>query len=108
MRTHMVSVTALAGSLLLAPVLLGPSQAGGAPDFKNVVGATHARAVSVGMSVGGRVGGPKLRPALRVATMRPATVASPLGKGTKISPYNRQFAINGGCYGYPWERYSLE
>ena len=107
MRTHMVSVTALAGSLLLAPVLLGPSQAGGAPDFKNVVVATHARAVSAGMFAGGRVGAQaSARPASR--HYAPSDRGEPAWQGHEDQPYNRQFAINGGWYGYPWERYSLE
>ena len=41
MRTGIAAVTALAGSLLLAPLMLGPSQAGSAPDFKNAMSAIH-------------------------------------------------------------------
>ena len=39
MRTTIAAVTALAGSLLLAPLMLGPTQAGSAPDLKNAVSA---------------------------------------------------------------------
>jgi hypothetical protein len=106
MRTHMVSVTALAGSMLLGPSMLGPSQAGSAPDFKNVVGATHARAVSAGMSAGGRVGAQaSARPASR--HYAPSDRGEPAWQGHEDQPYNRQFA-HGAYYGYPWERYSLE
>jgi hypothetical protein len=70
MKTTLAAVTALAGSLLLAPFMLGPTQAGSAPDLKNGVGTTHAGAVTLirggggggghgggHMSVGGSAGG---------------------------------------------------
>jgi hypothetical protein len=41
MRTSIAAVIAIGGSLLLAPFMLGPSQAGGVPDLKNALSATH-------------------------------------------------------------------
>ena len=41
MRMTIAAVTALAGSLLLAPTMLGPAKAAGAPDLKNALSATH-------------------------------------------------------------------
>jgi len=38
----------------------------------------------------------------------PSDRGEPAWQGHEDQPYNRQFAINGGWYGYPWERYSLE
>jgi hypothetical protein len=102
MRTHIIAVTALTGSMLLGPFMLAPSQAG-RPDF---VGATHARAVSAGVSAGGGAQA-SARPAGRHYTS-PSDRGEPAWQGHEDQPYNRQFAINGGCYGYPWERYSLE
>jgi hypothetical protein len=58
MRTTIAAVTALAGSLLLAPLMLGPTQAGSAPDLKNTVSAIHDSAlVFVGHGGGGGGGG---------------------------------------------------
>ena len=45
MQTSLAAVTALAGSLLLAPLMLGPTQAGSAPDLKNAVSAIHDSAI---------------------------------------------------------------
>jgi len=45
MRTTIAAVTALAGSLLLSPLMLGPTQAGSAPDLKNAVRAIHETAI---------------------------------------------------------------
>jgi hypothetical protein len=53
MRTTIAAVTALAGSLLLAPLMLGPTQAGGAPDLKNALSATHPGAVTLVRHGGG-------------------------------------------------------
>jgi hypothetical protein len=53
MRTTIAAVTALAGSLLLAPPMLGPTQAGGAPDLKNALSATHDSAVTLVRGGGG-------------------------------------------------------
>ncbi|MGC2410745.1 MAG: hypothetical protein WA441_12305 [Methyloceanibacter sp.] len=41
MRTSIAAVIALGGSLLLAPFMLEPSQAGSVPDLKNALSATH-------------------------------------------------------------------
>jgi hypothetical protein len=57
MRTGIAAVTALAGSLLLAPLMLGPSQAGSAPDLKNAVSAIHDGAVTLVHGGGGGGGG---------------------------------------------------
>ena len=66
MRTTIAAVTALAGSLLLAPLMLGPTQAGGMTDLKNALSATHDSAVTLvhmggghggAMMGGGRMGG---------------------------------------------------
>jgi hypothetical protein len=57
MRTTIAAVTALAGSLLLAPLMLGPTQAGGAPDLKNALSATHPGAVTLVRGGGGGGGG---------------------------------------------------
>jgi hypothetical protein len=59
MRTTIAAVTALAGSLLLAPLMLGPTQAGSAPDLKNAVSAIHDSAlILVGHGGGGGGGHP--------------------------------------------------
>ena len=59
MQTSIAAVTALAGSLLLAPLMLGPTQAGSAPDLKNAVSSIHDSAIVLvhGGGGGGRVGG---------------------------------------------------
>jgi hypothetical protein len=59
MRTGIAAVTALAGSLLLAPLMLGPSQAGSAPDFKNAMSAIHDGGLTLvrGGGGGGGFGG---------------------------------------------------
>ena len=60
MRTGITAVTALAGSLLLAPLMLGSSQAGSAPDLKNAVSAIHDGALTLvhgGGGGGGHGGG---------------------------------------------------
>ena len=57
MRTTIAAVTALAGSLLLAPLMLGPTQAGGVPDLKNALGTTHDSAVTLVRGGGGAGGG---------------------------------------------------
>ena len=57
MRTTIAAVTAIAGSLLLAPLMLGPTQAGGAPDLKNALSATHPGAVTLVRGGGGGGGG---------------------------------------------------
>jgi hypothetical protein len=58
MRKSMTAVTALAGGLLLAPLMLGPTQAGSAPDLKNAVTGIHGSEVTlVGHGGGGRGGG---------------------------------------------------
>ena len=56
MRMTIAAVTALAGSLLLAPTMLGPAKAAGAPDLKNALSATHDGAVKLVRDGGG--GGP--------------------------------------------------
>jgi len=59
MRTGIAAVTALAGSLLLAPLMLGPSQAGSTPDFKNAMSAIHDGGLTLvrGGGGGGGFGG---------------------------------------------------
>jgi hypothetical protein len=58
MRTTIAAVTALAGSLLLAPLMWGPTQAGSAPDLKNAVSAIHDNPlILVGHGGGGGWGG---------------------------------------------------
>jgi len=57
MRTGIAAVTALAGSLLLAPLMLGPSQAGSAPDFKNAMSAIHDGGLTLVRGGGGGFGG---------------------------------------------------
>jgi hypothetical protein len=59
MRTSIAAVTALAGSLLLAPLMLGTSQAGSAPDFKNAMSAIHDGGLTLvrGGGGGGGFGG---------------------------------------------------
>jgi hypothetical protein len=56
MRTTTAAVTALAGSLLLAPVITGQANAG-APNLKNGVGATPSDVRLVGHGGGGGGGG---------------------------------------------------
>ena len=53
MRKRITAATALAGSLLLAPLMLGPTQAGSAPDLKNAVSAIHDSAVTLVRGGGG-------------------------------------------------------
>jgi hypothetical protein len=56
MRASMTAVTALAGSLLLAPLMLGPTQA--APDLKSALSPLNASTITlVGHGGGGGVGG---------------------------------------------------
>ena len=59
MRTGIAAVTALAGSLLLAPLMLGPSQAESTPDFKNAMSAIHDGGLTLvrGGGGGGGFGG---------------------------------------------------
>jgi hypothetical protein len=57
MQTSLAAVTAFAGSLLLAPLMLGPVQAGSAPDLKNAISATHAGTVILVRRGGGDGGG---------------------------------------------------
>ena len=57
MRTTIVEVTALAGSLLLAPLMMGPTQAQSAPDPKNAVKAVHDGAIILARGGGGGGGG---------------------------------------------------
>ena len=57
MRMTIAAVTALAGSLLLAPTMLGPAKAAGAPDLKNALSATHDGAVTLVRGGGGPMGG---------------------------------------------------
>jgi hypothetical protein len=58
MQTSLAAVTALAGSLLLAPLVLGPTQAGSVPDLKNAMSAIHAGPITrVGGGGGGGHGG---------------------------------------------------
>ena len=57
MQTSLAAVTALAGSLLLAPLMLGPTQAGSAPDLKNAVSAIHDSAIVLVHGGGGGGGG---------------------------------------------------
>jgi hypothetical protein len=47
MKTSIAALTALAGSLLLAPLMMGPTQAQSAPDLKNAVSAIHNGAVTL-------------------------------------------------------------
>jgi hypothetical protein len=56
MRTSIAAVTALAGSLLLVPLMQGPTQAG-APDLKSAVGTTHNGAITLIREGGGGGGG---------------------------------------------------
>src|SRR4026209_1484928 len=56
MRMTIAAVTALAGSLLLDPTMLGPAKAAGAPDLKNALSPTHDGAVKLVRGGGG--GGP--------------------------------------------------
>jgi hypothetical protein len=53
MRTSIAAVTALAGSLLLAPLMLGQAQAGSAPDLRHALSATHDSAVTLVRHGGG-------------------------------------------------------
>jgi hypothetical protein len=53
MRTSIAAATALAGSLLVAPLMLGPAQAGSAPDLKNAVSAIHDDAITLVRGGGG-------------------------------------------------------
>jgi hypothetical protein len=59
MRTSIGAVTALAGSLLLAPLMWGPSQAASAPDLKSAMSAIHDGAITLvrGGGGGGHGGG---------------------------------------------------
>jgi hypothetical protein len=57
MRTTIVAVTALAGSLLLAPLMMGPTQAQSAPDLKNAVSSIHDGAIILARGGGGGGGG---------------------------------------------------
>jgi hypothetical protein len=57
MRTTIAAVTALAGSLLLAPLMLGPTQAGGVPNLNGAVSATHTGAITLVRGGGGGGGG---------------------------------------------------
>jgi hypothetical protein len=57
MKMTLAAVTALTGGLFLAPFMLGPSQAGSAPDLKNSIGATHDGAITLVRSGGGGGGG---------------------------------------------------
>jgi hypothetical protein len=57
MRTSVATVAAFAGSLLLAPLMLGLAQAGSAPDLKDAVIATHDGAVMLVHGGGGGGGG---------------------------------------------------
>lgn len=58
MRTTIAAATALAGSLLLAPLMLGPTQAGAAPDLKNAVSARiHGSTITLVHGGGGGGGG---------------------------------------------------
>ena len=57
MRAKLLTGTALAGSLLLAPLMLGPTQAGSAPDLKNTVGSIHDSAIVLVHGGGGGGGG---------------------------------------------------
>ena len=57
MRTSVATVTAFAGSLLFAPLMLGLAQAGSAPDLKDAVIATHDGAVVLVHGGGGHGGG---------------------------------------------------
>src|SRR6476661_4727061 len=57
MRTSVATVTAFAGSLLFAPLMLGLAQAGSAPDLKDAVIATHDGAVMLVHGGGGGGGG---------------------------------------------------
>jgi hypothetical protein len=59
MQTSLAAVTALAGSLLLAPLILGPTQAASAPDLKNAVSSIHDSAIVLvrGGGGGGHGGG---------------------------------------------------
>jgi hypothetical protein len=55
MRMSMTAVTALAGSLLLVPLMLGPTQA--APDLKNALSPFHESTITLVHSGGGGGGG---------------------------------------------------
>ena len=59
MQTTKTAIVTLAGGLLLAPLMLGPSQAGSLPDLKSAVNASHDGIVSLvrGGGGGGHVGG---------------------------------------------------
>jgi hypothetical protein len=57
MKTSIAALTALAGSLLLAPLMMGPTQAQSAPDLKNAVSAIHNGAVTLVRGGGGGHGG---------------------------------------------------
>jgi len=54
MRTTIAAaVTALAGSLLLAPLTLGPTQAGSAPELKSALSASHDGIITLVRGGGG-------------------------------------------------------
>jgi hypothetical protein len=57
MRTSVAAVTAFAGSLLLAPLMLGLAQAASAPDLKDAVIVTHDGDVMLVHGGGGGGGG---------------------------------------------------
>src|SRR6516165_8499832 len=58
MRTTIAAeVTALAGSLLLAPLTLGTTQAGSAPDLKSALSASHDGLITLVRGGGGGGGG---------------------------------------------------
>ena len=57
MRRIITAVTALAGSLLLAPLMLGPIQAGSAPDLKSALSASHDGVITLVRGGGGHGGG---------------------------------------------------
>jgi hypothetical protein len=61
MRTTIAAVTAIAGGLLLAPPMLGPTQAGGVPDLKNAFSATRDSAVTLVRGGGFAMGGGHMR-----------------------------------------------
>jgi hypothetical protein len=86
MQTSLAAVTALAGSLLFAPLMLGPAQAGSAPDLKNAVNALRDSNITlVGHGGGGGHGGGNIGGGLRIQ-----------GGGGGGGGGGRSFAYHGG------------
>ena len=118
MRTTIAAVTALAGSLLLAQPMLGPTQAGGAPDLKNALSATHDGAVTLVRGGGGggpmggfAMGGGHMRGVHNGGGFGPRFVAHEFHHGFDHDNFhhfhNRRFFVGNSFFfgGYPYYGY---